>query len=176
MQGALQQRGRVDFEKRAAEVSHALKGNGARVVSTTEIRVRYAETDQMGIAHHANYLVWCELARTDHLRNLGVSYRQLEANGLRLPVVEAALRFRAPARYDDLLQIACWIREASSRRVVFGYAVKRLPDASLLATARTALVAVDSAHAVCTIPPEVRAKLLVMPDPVRLGFERGKAP
>ena len=61
-------------------------------VGATELRVRYAETDQMGIAHHANYLIWCELARTDFMRDLGVRYRELEEGGLLLPVVDVRLR------------------------------------------------------------------------------------
>jgi acyl-CoA thioester hydrolase len=137
-------------------------------ITTTEFRVRYAETDQMGIAHHANYLIWCEAARTDHMRAQGVSYRQLEEEGLRLPVVEAHLRFRASARYDDVLHIRCWVRETSSRRVVFGYLVERAADTRLLATAHTSLVAVDSTHAVTTIPPAIRNKLVPVADPVRL--------
>jgi acyl-CoA thioester hydrolase len=135
-------------------------------VSVSELRVRYAETDQMGVAHHANYLVWCEAARTDHMRNLGVSYRDLEDGGLRLPVVEATLRYRAPARYDDVLAVECWIRETSSRRVVFGYVIRRGRGGPVLATVQTALVAVDRDNTVRTIPGEVRKKLLAVGDPV----------
>src|SRR5207302_1626142 len=75
-------------------------------VSSIELRVRYAETDQMGVAHHANYLVWCEEARTAHFRRSGVSYRDLENQGLILVVVEVQVRYRAPARYDELLRFA----------------------------------------------------------------------
>ncbi len=137
-------------------------------VSAVEFRVRYAETDQMGVAHHANYLVWCEFARTDHMRSQGVSYRDLEQRGLRLPVVDARVRYRQPARYDDLLRVRCWVRETSSRRVTFGYLVERADDGLLLATAQTALIAVDSEHAVTTIPRVVREKLVAVPDPIRL--------
>lgn len=137
-------------------------------ITSTEFRVRYAETDQMGVAHHAVYLVWCEAARTDHMRALGVSYRDLEEQGVRLPVTEAHLRFRASARYDDVIRIRCWVREASSRRVTFGYAVERLSDGRLLATAQTSLIAVDSSYAVTALPPSVRATLVPVTDPVRL--------
>lgn len=140
----------------------------APLVTSSVFRVRYAETDQMGIAHHATYLVWCEAARTDHMRSRGVSYRELEENGLRLPVVEASLRYRAPARYDDLVRVRCWVRETQSRRVAFGYAIEEDADGRLLATASTALIAVDSSHAVVTIPPTVRARLRATSDPVRL--------
>jgi len=133
-----------------------------------EVRVRYAETDQMGVAHHANYLIWCELARTRHMDQLGVNYRDLEAAGLRLPVTEAHLRYRAPARFDDLLRVRCWVRDVRSRRVEFGYAVERPADDDLLATARTSLMAVDSNHVITTIPGELRALMAPVPDPIRL--------
>ena len=137
-------------------------------VGATEIRVRYAETDQMGIAHHANYLIWCELARTDYMRDLGVGYRELEEGGLLLPVVDARLRYRAVARYDDFLRVRCWVREAATRRVIFGYAVDRIADGQLLATAQTSLMALGSKHERTTIPEHVRQALVVAPDPVRL--------
>lgn len=137
-------------------------------VSAVEVRVRYAETDQMGVAHHANYLIWCELARTDHMRRRGVSYRALEADGIRLPVVEVQVRYRAAARYDDVLRVRCWVRDVSSRRVVFGYAIDRPDDGRLIATAQTALIAVDSTHALTTIPAHARGQLVAVPDPVRL--------
>jgi acyl-CoA thioester hydrolase len=137
-------------------------------VGATELRVRYAETDQMGIAHHANYLIWCELARTDFMRDLGVRYRELEEGGLLLPVVDVRLRYRAVARYDDLLRVRCWVREVATRRVIFGYAVDRRTDGQLLATAQTSLMALGSKHERTTIPDLVRQALVVVPDPVRL--------
>ncbi len=141
---------------------------GPPTVTTIEFRARYAETDQMGIVHHANYLVWCEQARTDHMRQLGVSYRAMEESGLRLPVVEASVRYRQPTRYDDLVQVSCWVREVASRRVTFGYAVRHAADGLLLATAQTSLIAVHSTHGRTSLPPDLRAKLVVSPDPVRL--------
>ena len=137
-------------------------------ITASEFRVRYAETDQMGVAHHANYLIWCEQARTDHMRRLGVSYRSLEAQGLRLPVVDARVRYRAAALYEDLVRVRCWVRDVSSRRVTFGYAVERCGDGRLLATAQTSLMAVDSHHERTTIPQAIRHKLVAVPDPVRL--------
>jgi acyl-CoA thioester hydrolase len=137
-------------------------------VGATELRVRYAETDQMGIAHHANYLIWCELARTDFMRDLGVRYRELEEGGLLLPVVDVRFRYRAVARYDDLLRVRCWVREVATRRVIFGYAVDRSTDGQLLATAQTSLMALGSKHERTTIPDLVRQALVVVPDPVRL--------
>ena len=137
-------------------------------VSCCEFRVRYAETDQMGIAHHSNYLVWCELARTDHMRALGIGYRELEEGGLRLPVVDARVRFRAGARYDDLIRVRCWVREVASRRIIFGYCVERAEDDTLLATAQTSLMAVNSNHERTKLPEHVIQAIVPVEDPVRL--------
>ncbi len=136
-------------------------------ITVSPVTVRYAETDQMGIAHHANYLIWCELARTNHMRQQGVSYRTMEEQGVRLPVIDAQLRYRAAARYEVELEVRCWIREVSSRRVVFGYLVERPGDQRLLATATTSLIAVNSTHDVIRIPEPIRAKLVPAEDPVR---------
>ena len=137
-------------------------------VSSIELRVRYAETDQMGVAHHANYLVWCEEARTAHFRRSGVSYRDLENQGLILVVVEVQVRYRAPARYDDLLRVDCWVRDRNRRRLIFGYAVRRPDDHQLLATAQTSLIALDSSHVLGRLPPRVLDHLEPVPDPIRL--------
>ena len=87
--------------------------------TTVEVRVRYGETDQMGVAYHAHYLVYCEMARTEHMRRLGVRYRDLEERGTMLAVSEASLRYARAARYDDLLRVTAWLAEVASRRVVF---------------------------------------------------------
>jgi acyl-CoA thioester hydrolase len=136
-------------------------------ITAVELRVRYAETDQMGVAYHTHYLVWCEVARTDHMRRRGVTYRELEEQGLRLAVVEASVRYRQPARYDDLLSVRCWVRDVASRRVEFGYAVSRPSDDVLLATARTTLIALDARHAMSSLPDAVKHRLVVIADPVR---------
>ncbi|MGH7527497.1 MAG: acyl-CoA thioesterase, partial [Gemmatimonadales bacterium] len=112
-------------------------------VSETQVRVNYSETDQMGVVYHARYLVWLDIARTEHLRLSGVSYRDLEAAGLRLVVSEVAVRYRLPARYDDAIRVRCWVREVASRRIDFGYAVEHADDHRLLATAFTSLIVLD---------------------------------
>jgi acyl-CoA thioester hydrolase len=137
-------------------------------VSSIELRVRYAETDQMGTAHHANYVVWCEDARTAYLRHSGISYREIEAEGLLLVVVEVQVRYRAPAKYDDLLRIDCWVHDRNKRRIVFGYAVYRAHDATLLATAQTSLIALDSNRGLASLPQRVLDHLVPVADPVRL--------
>ena len=102
-----------------------LLDNAMAISCDTLIRVRYAETDAMGIVHHAVYPVWMELGRSDLLRQLGQSYAQWEAQGVFMAVGELKVRYRAPARYDELVNIRTWVREAGRRKVVFGYEVSR---------------------------------------------------
>jgi acyl-CoA thioester hydrolase len=109
---------------------------------TVEFRTRYAETDQMGIIHHANYLAWCEIGRTDLIRRLYKSYAEVEKDGILLPVTDVALRYHASARYDELVRVTTWLDQLRSRAVVFGYLVERVEDdgsATRLVSARTAL-------------------------------------
>jgi acyl-CoA thioester hydrolase len=137
-------------------------------ISETLVRVNYSETDQMGVVYHARYLVWLDVARTELLRREGMSYRELEASGLRLAVSELSIRFRQPARYDDPIRIRCWVREAASRKVDFGYAVEHADDARLLATANTSLLALDATMSLTRLPQRVRAALHPIPDPIKL--------
>jgi acyl-CoA thioester hydrolase len=137
-------------------------------VSEIVVRVNYSETDQMGVVYHARYLVWLDVARTEHLRLSGMSYRDLEAAGLRLAVAEVAVRYRRPARYDDLVRVRCWVRDLASRRVDFGYAVEHADDGRLLATAFTSLLALDRDMTLTRLPDAVRRVLRPVPDPVRL--------
>lgn len=122
-----------------------------------ELRVRYAETDQMGVVYHANYLVWCEVGRTELIRSLGSSYASLEREGVMLAVSDATLRFHASARYDDRIVIETTIEEVRSRSIAFGYEIFR-QDAEArkrLVTARTALIALDSASRPRSMPPSL---------------------
>jgi acyl-CoA thioester hydrolase len=105
-------------------------------VSRSPVRVRYAETDQMGVVYYANYFVWFEIGRTDLLRTLGSTYRQLEAEGLTLPVIGASCRYAAPCLYDDELVVVTRGRLLSPIRVAFDYAVER-PDGTVAARGRT---------------------------------------
>src|SRR3954471_9258647 len=91
-------------------------------VSEIRVRVNYAETDQMGVVYHAQYLVWLDMARTEHLREGGLGYREIEARGFRLAVGEVHARYLRSARFDDVIRVRCWVREARSPRVTFGYA------------------------------------------------------
>ncbi|HEU4697931.1 MAG TPA: thioesterase family protein [Gemmatimonadales bacterium] len=141
-------------------------------VSESFVRVNYSETDQMGVVYHANYLVWLDIARTEHLRRTGLTYRELEAMGYRLAVGEATVRYRQPARYDDLVRVRCWVREVASRRIVFGYAIDE-PGAEtgagrLLATATTSMMVLDAEMRLAHLPGHVAARLRPIADPVRL--------
>ena len=138
-------------------------------VSDTLVRVNYSETDQMGVVYHARYLVWLDIARCDHLRQSGMTYRDLEAAGLRLVVSDVFIKYRHPARYDDPVRIRCWVRDVASRRVEFGYLVEHAEDRRVLATATTGLLALDTAMSLTRLPPVVREALHPIPDLVRLG-------
>jgi acyl-CoA thioester hydrolase len=127
--------------------------------SSSRIRVRYAETDQMGVAWHGNYLAWFEVGRTDLLRGLGLSYRELEAQGLRLPVVELSARFTRPARYDDVLEIRTRLASLGGARLAFEYEVVRDGTQETLATGNTTHASVDPEGRPRRLPGELRSRL-----------------
>jgi acyl-CoA thioester hydrolase len=101
------------------------------------IRVRYADTDQMGFAYYANYLRWFEIGRAEMLRSLGTSYREVEASGIALPVVEASCRYLKPARYDDLVAVETAVAGFRRASVRFQYRIVRETDGELLAYGHT---------------------------------------
>ena len=102
------------------------------------LRVRYAETDQMGVAYYANYIIWMEVGRTELCRFLGVRYRDMEADdGVLLVVAETRCRYQAPARYDDEIIVRTWIAEANPRVVTFGYEIRHSADDRRLAKGET---------------------------------------
>jgi acyl-CoA thioester hydrolase len=125
--------------------------------TTSELRVRYAETDQMGVVYHANYLVWCEIGRTDLIRTLGTSYAALERQGILLAVSEASLRFHAAARYDDDIVVETTLDDVRSRSVAFAYLISRRAKGRLqrLVSARTTLIALDSQGRPRTLPTDL---------------------
>jgi acyl-CoA thioester hydrolase len=93
--------------------------------SLTSLRVRYAETDAMGIVHHAVYPVWMELGRSDFLRQLGQSYAEWERQGVMMSVGELRVKYRAPARYDEVVDVCTRLKEAGRRKVIFSYEITR---------------------------------------------------
>lgn len=103
----------------------------------TQLRVRYVETDQMGVVYHSHYLVYFEMGRTEMMRNAGIAYTELEARGFVLAVIETSCRHKASARYDDLLTVRTWLREVTKTRLRFEYAVMR--GADILTTGHTVL-------------------------------------
>jgi acyl-CoA thioester hydrolase len=123
---------------------------------TSLVRVRYAETDQMRVAYHANFFVWFEVGRTDLLRQIGWSYRDMEEAGFQLPVVEARCRYLRPARYDDELEIRTVGRLVSPVRVTFDYEAVRRSDLAVTATGQTHHASVTPEGRPCRLPPRVR--------------------
>jgi acyl-CoA thioester hydrolase len=138
-------------------------------ITETLVRVNYSETDQMGVVYHARYLVWLDVARCEHLRRTGMSYRELEERGLRLVVGEIGIRYRSAARYDDLVRVRCWVRDLASRRIVFGYAVEQADEGRLLATATVSLHPLDREMTLTRLPDDVARRLVAIPDPVRVA-------
>jgi acyl-CoA thioester hydrolase len=128
--------------------------------STSTVRVRYAETDKMGIVYYANYLVWFEIARTDWLRETGWTYREIETEGFGLPVIEAHCEYKAGARYDDEVEIRTSARLVSPVRLAFDYAASRLADGATVATGYTVHVAVDPSGRPVRLPPRVKELFL----------------
>lgn len=122
--------------------------------SVSTVRVRYAETDQMGVAYHANYFVWFEVGRTDWLRTFGVTYRDLEAEGFLLPVIEAHCEYRTSARYDDDLRITSTARLVSAVRVAFDYEITG-PSATI-ATGHTVHATLDRQGRPVRVPARIK--------------------
>jgi acyl-CoA thioester hydrolase len=125
-----------------------------------ELRVRYAETDQMGVVYHTNYLVWCEIGRTELIRALsGTSYAALEADGVALAVAELSIRYHGAARYDNLIRVRTSLAEARSRSVTFDYLITNAETGERLASARTVLVSLDPRGRPTRLPERLRAQL-----------------
>ena len=127
--------------------------------SRSRVRVRYAETDQMGVAWHGNYFAWFEVGRTDLLRGLGTTYRDMETGGLRLPVIDCRARYLRPARYDDALEVLTRLRTVGGARLEFEYEVRREAGPELVATGATTHASTDPGGRPRRLPEELR-KLL----------------
>ena len=124
-----------------------------------ELRVRYGETDRMGVVYHAEYLAWCEMGRTEYIRSLGMSYAEMERRGVPLAVAEATIRYHAPAKYDDLIRVSTVLSRQGSRTLTFDYVITHAESGQRLASASTTLVALDPAGRAVTIPADIRALL-----------------
>lgn len=119
----------------------------------TQIRVRYAETDQMGVVYYGNYALYLEQGRTEWLRELGFSYKWMEANNIHLPVVHLSLDYKLPARYDDLLTVETTLKKMPSVKIEFYYEIYN-ESKQLLATATTVLVFINSTTKKITQAPQ----------------------
>ena len=123
------------------------------VMSEVRLRVRYAETDQMGVAYHANHFIWFEVGRVELLRQIGFSYKDMEQNdNCHMPVVDARCRYRVPAVYDEEIIVRTHLRNVRESVVRFGYELRRANDGRLLATGETLHIAVDSEKKVTSFP------------------------
>lgn len=129
-----------------------------RVVETT-LRVRYAETDTMGVVYHANYFIWFEVGRGDYFRAFGQDYGEWERLGYYLPVSEASARFHAPARYGDLVTVRTWVAEARSRGLTLGYEVLDQASQKRLVSGWTKHICMDSEGRARRLPDDMQALL-----------------
>ncbi|WP_339839145.1 thioesterase family protein [uncultured Flavobacterium sp.] len=123
------------------------------------VRVRYAETDQMGVVYHGNYAQYFEMGRVEWLRNMGVSYKWMEENGIMLPVVSLTINYKKPARYDDLLTVKTIFKRQTSVKIEFDYEIYNEKQ-ELLTTGYSMLVFVDMKTSKPTIPPSYIADKL----------------
>ena len=130
-------------------------GTAART-STSIVRVRYAETDKMGVVYYAHYLVWFEIGRTEWLRETGWTYRAMEDEGFGLPVIEAHCEYKVGARYDDDLEVRTTARLVSAVRLAFDYEVVRCADRHLIATGFTVHATVDRSGRPVRLPARVK--------------------
>jgi acyl-CoA thioester hydrolase len=137
--------------------SFVMKTDLANDWTSTTLRVRYAETDQMGIVYHAHFLVWFEIGRTDFCRQHGFAYRDMERDdGLYIMVAEARCRYKAPAHYDEELLVRTCLRACRKRVLVFGYEVYRQTNDELLAEGETVHVVTDSGGRPRALPEKYR--------------------
>ena len=124
--------------------------------TTSIVRVRYAETDKMGIVYYANYLVWFEIGRTDWLRDTGWTYRAMEEDGIQLPVIEAHCEYRQGARYDDEVEIRTRAQKLSPVRIQFDYEAVRRADGAVLAAGYTVHATIDRQGRPTRMPDRVK--------------------
>jgi len=124
-----------------------------------EFRVRYAETDQMQVVYHSNYLIWCEIGRTEFIRALRTPYAELERQNVTLAVVEANLRFHSAARYDNLIRVTTTISDVRSRTITFDYVITNAESGERFVTASTRLASLTRDSRLTTLPADLRALL-----------------
>ena len=127
--------------------------NPSAVVNESRIRVRYAETDQMGVVYHANHFIWFEVGRVELLRQLGFSYRDMEReDNCFIAVVDARCRYKAPVRYDEEILVRTWLRNIRESVIHFGYELVRVEDGALLAEGETTHIVADAEMRKAALP------------------------
>ncbi|MGO9124305.1 MAG: acyl-CoA thioesterase [Terriglobales bacterium] len=127
--------------------------NSNPVVNEVRLRVRYAETDQMGVAYHSNHFIWFEVGRVELLRQLGFSYKDMEQNdNCRMPVVDARCRYRVPAVYDEEIIVRTHLKNVRESMAHFAYELRRASDGRLLATGETMHIAIDAEKNITSFP------------------------
>jgi len=130
-----------------------MSSNHHPLLNETRLRVRYAETDQMGVVYHSNHLIWFEVGRVELLRQMGFSYRDMERDDERfIAVAEARCRYRAPVYYDEEVVVRTWLKKVRESVIVFSYQLTRADGGSLLAEGETTHVVTDSTMKVATLP------------------------
>ena len=140
----------------------------------TRVRVRYAETDQMGIVYYANYLIWMEVGRVAYCRRSGFEYRDMEReDGLMLTVTEAHCKYRAAARFDDEVRVLTWVTGSRSRTVRFAYEMLRAADDQLLATGETLHLVCDLDGKPVRLPEKYRRFFPVASDQAETSIGGG---
>ncbi|MBB6096646.1 acyl-CoA thioester hydrolase [Deinobacterium chartae] len=121
----------------------------------TALRVRYAETDQMGVVHHSNYAVWFEMARVEFMEALGLSYREVERRGVYLMLSGLEVKYRRAARFDDRLEVRVWVEDLRSRKARFAYEVTRQGSGEVIATGATEHIATDFEYRLVSMPQDL---------------------
>ncbi len=122
-------------------------------VNETRLRVRYAETDQMGVVYHSNHFIWFEVGRVELLRQLGFSYRDMESkDGRFIAVAEAKCRYRAPAHYDDEIVVRTQLLNVRESVIHFGYQLRRVEDGTVIAEGETTHIVTDANMKIATLP------------------------
>jgi acyl-CoA thioester hydrolase len=130
-----------------------MTSNGGPRVAETRLRVRYAETDQMGVVYHSNHFVWFEVGRVEFLRQLGLTYKDMEREDqCHIAVVDARCRYKAPALYDDEIVVRTHLKNIREKMIHFGYEVVRATDGTLLAEGETTHIVIDRDMKITVIP------------------------
>ena len=130
-----------------------MNSNSHHAVNETRLRVRYAETDQMGVVYHSNHLIWFEVGRVELMRQMGFSYRDMErADGRFIAVAEATCRYRAPVFYDEEVIVRTRLKTVRESVIIFSYELNRADSGALLAEGETTHIVTDSAMKIAVLP------------------------